>query len=66
MGHTHLGAVLILYMWTFLAAVGVLLFMFVSWYIAVGALVAAAIVCVVLTFLPLTRSRRESRKAELE
>lgn len=66
MGHTHLGAVLILYMWTFLAAVGVLLFMFVSWYIAVGALVVAAVVCVVLTFLPLTRSRRESRKAELE
>ena len=66
MGHTHLGAVLILYMWTFLAAVGVLMFMFVSWYIAVGALVGAAIVCVVLTVLPLTRSRRESRKAELE
>ena len=66
MGHTHLGAVLILYMWTFLAAVGVLMFMFVSWYIAVGALVGAAIVCVVLTMLPLTRSRRESRKAELE
>lgn len=66
MGHTHLGAVLILYMWTFLAAVGVLAFMFVSWYIAVAALVVAAVVCVVLTFLPLTRSRRESRKAEME
>jgi len=66
MGHTHLGAVLILYMWTFAAAVGVLLFMFVPWYIAVGALVAAAIVCVVLTFLPLTRSRRESQEVELE
>ncbi len=62
MGHTHLGAVLILYMWTFAAAVGVLLFMFVPWYFAVGALVIAAVVCVVLTFLPLTRSRQESRK----
>lgn len=66
MGHTHLGAVLILYMWTFAAAVGVLLFMFVPWYFAVGALVIAAVVCVVLTFLPLTRSRQESRKVDLE
>lgn len=66
MGHTHLGAVLILYMWTFLAAVGVLLFMFVPWYIALGALVAAGVVCVVLTFLPLTRSRRESIKEETQ
>jgi len=64
MGHTHLGAVLILYMWTFLAAVGVLLFMFVPWYVAAGALVAAAAVCVALTFLPLTRSRRESIKED--
>lgn len=64
MGHSHLGAVLILYMWTFLAAVGVLLFMFVPWYIAAGALVAAAVVCVTLTFLPLTRSRRESIKED--
>jgi len=66
MGHTHLGAVLILYMWTFLAAVGVMLFMFVPWYIALGALVAAGVVCVVLTFLPLTRSRRESRQEDLQ
>ena len=66
MGHTHLGAVLILYMWTFVAAVGVLLFMFVPWYVAAGVLFVALVVCVVLTFLPFTRSRRESRKAELE
>jgi UDP-GlcNAc:undecaprenyl-phosphate GlcNAc-1-phosphate transferase len=66
MGHTHLGAVLILYMWTFLAAVGVMLFMFVPWYFALGALVAAGIVCAVLTFLPLTRSRRESRQEEIQ
>ncbi|MBO9578973.1 MAG: undecaprenyl/decaprenyl-phosphate alpha-N-acetylglucosaminyl 1-phosphate transferase [Microbacteriaceae bacterium] len=66
MGHTHLGAVLILYMWTFLAAVGVLLFMFVPWFWAAGAIAVAGVVCVVATFLPLTMSRRESRKEELE
>lgn len=64
MGHSHLGAVLILYLWTLLAAVGVLLFMFVPWYVALGVLVLAALVSAVLTFLPLTRSRRESIEEE--
>jgi len=66
MGHTHLGAVIILWIWTFVAAVGVLLFMFVPWYVALGVLVAAGVVCVMLTFLPFTRSRRASRSEELQ
>lgn len=66
MGHTHLGAVLILYAWTFVAAVGVLMFMFVNFWLALGMFLAALVIVVAITFVPLTRSRRASGRKELE
>ncbi len=58
LGHSHLGAVVILYAWTFTASVGVLLFMFFPWWGAVSFLAAAFALCIVLTFLPVARRRR--------
>jgi len=58
LGHSHLGAVLILYAWTFTASVGVLLFMFLPWWGPVTFLVAAFALCVVFTLLPIARRRR--------
>ena len=58
LGHSHLGAVVILYLWTFAASVGVLLFMFVPWWGAVSFLAAAFVICIVLTLLPVLRRRR--------
>lgn len=52
MGHTHLQAVLILYAWTSVLAVGTLLFLFVDWYIAVGLIVVGLIGSTVVTLSP--------------
>ena len=43
MGHTHRQAVLILYSWTAVLAIGTLMFLFVAWYIAVGIIVLGLI-----------------------
>ncbi len=66
LGHSHLGAVLIFYAWTFAASVGVLLFMFVPWWGAVIFLVLAFVACVVLTLLPVARRRRAAASGVAE
>ncbi|PTW91451.1 UDP-GlcNAc:undecaprenyl-phosphate GlcNAc-1-phosphate transferase [Microbacteriaceae bacterium MWH-Ta3] len=53
LGHTHFQAVLILYAWTLVVAVGVLLFMFVPASTAIIVLVLGLIVTTILTILPL-------------
>jgi UDP-GlcNAc:undecaprenyl-phosphate GlcNAc-1-phosphate transferase len=57
MGHTHFQAVLILYAWTLVAAVGALLFMFIDWKLALGLVIAGLIVTTVLTIAPLGRQK---------
>jgi UDP-GlcNAc:undecaprenyl-phosphate GlcNAc-1-phosphate transferase len=57
MGHTHFQAVLILYAWTLVVAVGALLFMFVDWPVATGIVLAGLIITTVLTIAPLGREK---------
>jgi len=57
MGHTHFQAVLILYAWTIVAAVGALLFMFVDAIVATGIVGAGLIVTTILTIAPLGRDK---------
>jgi UDP-GlcNAc:undecaprenyl-phosphate GlcNAc-1-phosphate transferase len=57
MGHTHFRAVLILYAWTVVAAVGALLFMFVDAIVATGIVAAGLIVTTILTIAPLGRDK---------
>ena len=64
MGHTHPNAVRILYAWTFTASVGVLLYMFVSWWIATLAIVAGFAVCAIVTLAPLTRHKARELAAQ--
>ncbi len=52
MGHTHLQAVLILYAWTAVLAVGTLLFLFVEWYFAVGIIAIGLLGSAVITLSP--------------
>jgi UDP-GlcNAc:undecaprenyl-phosphate GlcNAc-1-phosphate transferase len=52
MGHTHLQAVLILYAWTAVLAVGTLLFLFVEWYYAVGIIAIGLLGSAVITLSP--------------
>ncbi len=52
MGHTHLQAVLILYAWTAVLAVGTLLFLFVDWYLAIGIIAMGLIGSTVITLSP--------------
>jgi len=52
MGHTHLQAVLILYAWTAVLAVGTLLFLFVDWYLAIGLIAMGLIGSTVITLSP--------------
>ena len=66
LGHTHLGAVIILYGWTFAASVGVLLFMFVPWWGGVSFLVAAFALCILFTLLPVARRRQPASPEETE
>lgn len=57
MGHTHFQAVLILYAWTAVAAVGSLMFMFVRIRVAIAIVVIGFIVTAVLTVAPLGRKK---------
>jgi len=57
MGHTHFQAVLILYAWTIVVAVGALLFMFVDAIVATGIVGAGLIVTTILTIAPLGREK---------
>jgi UDP-GlcNAc:undecaprenyl-phosphate GlcNAc-1-phosphate transferase len=52
MGHTHLQAVLILYAWTAVLAVGTLLFLFVEWYYAIGIIAIGLLGSAVITLSP--------------
>ena len=54
-GHTHLQAVLIFYIWTAVIAVGCIAYMFVPWQLNTVFLVVGLIVCGVLTAIPLLR-----------
>jgi UDP-GlcNAc:undecaprenyl-phosphate GlcNAc-1-phosphate transferase len=56
MGHTHLQAVLILYAWTAVLAVGTLLFLFVDWYLAIGIIAMGLIGSTVITLSPDNRA----------
>jgi len=64
MGHTHPNAVRILYAWTFAASVGVLLYMFVPWWVATIAIGAAFAVCVAVTLAPITRRKARELAAQ--
>jgi UDP-GlcNAc:undecaprenyl-phosphate GlcNAc-1-phosphate transferase len=57
MGHTHFQAVLILYAWTIVVAVGALLFMFIDAAIATGIVGAGLIITTILTIAPLGREK---------
>ena len=55
LGHTHLQAVLIFYVWTAVISVGCLSFMFVPWQWATLFIGIGVLVCAVLTVVPLLR-----------
>lgn len=57
MGHTHFQAVLILYAWTLVVAVGAFLFMFVPAPIATGLVMGGLVVTTILTIAPLGREK---------
>ena len=52
MGHTHMQAVLILYSWTAVMAIGTLMFLFVQWYVAVAIILMGLIGSTVVTLSP--------------
>ena len=52
MGHTHMQAVLILYAWTAVMAIGTLMFLFVQWYVAVAIIMLGLIGSTVVTLSP--------------
>lgn len=66
MGHTHFQAVLILYAWTAVVAIGVFLFMFVPARVAVIVLVVGLITTTVLTILPLGRKSPSGDPLDIE
>lgn len=57
MGHSHLHAVLILYAWTFVFAVGCLPFMFWPFNLAVLPIALGLILCTILTLSPLSKRK---------
>jgi UDP-GlcNAc:undecaprenyl-phosphate/decaprenyl-phosphate GlcNAc-1-phosphate transferase len=58
MGHSHFHAVLIFYAWTAVVAFGALLFLFVTWWWALTAMVIGLIACTLVTLAPLSRRKR--------
>jgi len=52
MGHSHRQAVLILYSWTAVLAIGTLMFLFVAWYVALGIIVVGLVGSTVVTLSP--------------
>jgi UDP-GlcNAc:undecaprenyl-phosphate GlcNAc-1-phosphate transferase len=52
MGHTHMQAVLILYAWTAVMAIGTLMFLFVQWYVALAIILLGLIGSTVVTLSP--------------
>jgi UDP-GlcNAc:undecaprenyl-phosphate GlcNAc-1-phosphate transferase len=59
MGHTHRQAVLILYSWTAVLAIGTLMFLFVAWYWALAIIVLGLIGSTLVTLSPENRSHND-------
>lgn len=57
MGHRDVHATLIFYAWTTVVSIGILAFIFIEPWAAVGFIVAGMIVCTAVTFAPLTRRK---------
>jgi len=64
MGHSHRQAVLILYSWTAVLAIGTLMFLFVDWYVAVGIIVVGLIGSTVVTLSPDNRAPNDPLSVE--
>jgi UDP-GlcNAc:undecaprenyl-phosphate GlcNAc-1-phosphate transferase len=64
MGHSHFHAVLIFYSWTAVVAVGCLLFLFWPWFWVLAFVAVGFIVCAVVTFAPLGRTKRAEIAAQ--
>ena len=64
MGHSHRQAVLILYSWTAVLAIGTLMFLFVDWYVAVGIILVGLIGSTVVTLSPDNRAPNDPLSVE--
>lgn len=64
MGHSHRQAVLILYSWTAVVAIGTLMFLFVQWYIALGIIVIGLVGSTVVTLSPDNRAPHDPLAVE--
>lgn len=64
MGHSHRQAVLILYSWTAVLAIGTLMFLFVPWYVALGIIVIGLIGSTVVTLSPDNRAPHDPLAVE--
>ena len=59
MGHSHQQAVLILYAWTAVLAIGTLMFLFVAWYFAVAIIIVGLIGSALVTLSPDSPARND-------
>ena len=59
MGHTHRQAVLILYSWTAVLAIGTVMFLFVAWYWALGIIALGLLGSAVVTLSPDSPSEKD-------
>ena len=66
LGHTHRQAVLILYAWTAVLAIGTLMFLFVPWYVALGIIILGLIGSTLVTLSPDQRSETDPLSIEEE
>ena len=64
MGHSHRQAVLILYSWTAVVAIGTLMFLFVQWYLALGIIVIGLVGSTVVTLSPDNRAPHDPLAVE--
>jgi UDP-GlcNAc:undecaprenyl-phosphate GlcNAc-1-phosphate transferase len=64
MGHSHRQAVLILYSWTAVLAIGTLMFLFVAWYVAVGIIVVGLLGSTIVTLSPDNRAPSDPLSVE--
>jgi len=64
MGHSHRQAVLILYSWTAVLAIGTLMFLFVAWYVALGIIVVGLIGSTIVTLSPDNRAPNDPLAVE--
>ena len=64
MGHSHRQAVLILYSWTAVLAIGTLMFLFVQWFLAVGIIVIGLVGSTVVTLSPDNRAPHDPLAVE--